>query len=105
MRFAAAGAMLTLSQVLDRALEPLRLNCWIMSELEESSTRVVIDGAVGEIARPARPVTLDDLAGVAPERTDLHVSARASGFHRTVENRVVGETPKDCKAGGPPATA
>src|ERR1035441_2627662 len=36
------------AEVLDPALEPLRLNRWIVSELEESSTRVVIEGTVGE---------------------------------------------------------
>jgi hypothetical protein len=36
------------AEVFDPALEPLRLNSWIVSELEESSTRVVIESTVGE---------------------------------------------------------
>src|ERR1022692_4841103 len=36
------------AQILDPALEPLRLNCWIVSNLEESGTGVVVEGAVGE---------------------------------------------------------
>ena len=36
------------AEVFDPALEPLRLNRWIVSELEESGARVVIEGTVGE---------------------------------------------------------
>ena len=36
------------AEVLDPALEPLRLNCWIVSEFEEPSTGVVIEGTVGQ---------------------------------------------------------